>query len=784
MTDAFPIFIGITGKRQLADDPAQAAEAEQKVRTRLAAVFDRIETMLPDNPKVLLTGAALGADLLAAEEALGLSGGTPRRNWLVLAVLPFETALFKQDFKSDEWTKFERVVADARTRTWILPPLTTADGTPANASDLERRKDATEDQKELRRRHYEQVGIWIADNANILLAVMPDREKAEKVGGTARIVACRRGGRPDAVAAEVIAASQVLMPRTELQRPAKGYVWLIDPDAQPLSKEVPVTVLPPIPGGAPQAQAYAEPGAHANVDQRTHLRESEALLDIAQLYVKDGRGRSPFQLQPQKNLQEWPSGSDPAQVVSAISGELRVPTNRAAARSRHAFYELVGLFLGALLAFEMFTEFLPDSPWVLLIYLLLLATIIGLYLCAVWGHWQPVAEDRRAIREVIRVQVAWWRAGLRHRVDQLHLQGADFDLARVRDAARNIIVWALLQCLGKEPAINWKTVFAPEQWPPFDKHMPGNTFPNDWIGNQYYYFRQREEQRETKGQLIDALSWSLFAAAGLLAVLLLVLLFLLRFARDSINYATFLHQLSTFSIWSLGGAVLICLAGACGAWWITGRLRHEESGRRLSIVFALVTALWIFVAIQLVAAATVHPAALWMHVVFFVLTLGYGAYWLFKVLPDANATHLGAAVLGIGAAILFAFVLQAGAAAVAHRLYDLRGLDDPHDPHGLAHVAEHMTIVFVVFLPALAGAMRFLADKLAVEAEALSYREARDWFEHATDLLLALKPGNGNAAADERARDIILRIGRLALSENEAWLKSRRERPLSPVIGG
>lgn len=110
MTDAFPLFIGITGKRQLAKNPAQAGDAEQKVRERLAAVFDHIEAMLSDNPKVLLTGAAAGADLLAAEEALGSSGGTPRRNWLVLAVLPFETTLFKQDFKPDEWAKFERVV--------------------------------------------------------------------------------------------------------------------------------------------------------------------------------------------------------------------------------------------------------------------------------------------------------------------------------------------------------------------------------------------------------------------------------------------------------------------------------------------------------------------------------------------------------------------------------------------------------------------------------------------------------------------------------------------------
>jgi hypothetical protein len=30
---------------------------------------------------------------------------------------------------------------------------------------------------------------------------------------------------------------------------------------------------------------------------------------------------------------------------------------------------------------------------------------------------------------------------------------------------------------------------------------------------------------------------------------------------------------------------------------------------------------------------------------------------------------------------------------------------------------------------------------------------------------------------------MVYELGRLALAENEAWLKSRRERPLTPVVG-
>lgn len=97
-------------------------------------------------------------------------------------------------------------------------------------------------------------------------------------------------------------------------------------------------------------------------------------------------------------------------------------------------------------------------------------------------------------------------------------------------------------------------------------------------------------------------------------------------------------------------------------------------------------------------------------------------------------------------------------------------------------IAQYMTIVPVVFLPTLDGAMRFLSEKLAIEAEALSYRDAHVWFEHAKDLLCEQRPGRGDHKADQRAKDVIRRLANLAISENEAWLKLRRERPLSPII--
>jgi hypothetical protein len=76
-------------------------------------------------------------------------------------------------------------------------------------------------------------------------------------------------------------------------------------------------------------------------------------------------------------------------------------------------------------------------------------------------------------------------------------------------------------------------------------------------------------------------------------------------------------------------------------------------------------------------------------------------------------------------------------------------------PQEVAMIAQYMTIVLVVFLPTLGGAMRFLSEKLAIEAEALSYRDAHVWFEHSKDLLCEQRPGRGDHKADQRAKDVI-----------------------------
>ena len=51
------------------------------------------------------------------------------------------------------------------------------------------------------------------------------------------------------------------------------------------------------------------------------------------------------------------------------------------------------------------------------------------------------------------------------------------------------------------------------------------------------------------------------------------------------------------------------------------------------------------------------------------------------------------------------------------------------------------------------------------------------------ELAAGADPQTGAPADQARARELVHELGCLALEENEAWLKSRRERPLTPVVG-
>ena len=759
----YPILIGISGKRifdktSVKGDCAIAEALADRFRT----LFEALEQDLPETPKVVLTGAAFGTDLIAAETALQIGS-----NWAVAAILPFDRVLFEEDFNPSLDKKLEqpwrdRYAAHARTFERVLgssekpnprvlvrelPKLSVESGGVATVEHLSRqtaRYDAI-----LRRNHYEQVGQFIAEISTVVIAVMSSNEQpeiSEANGSTARIVAYRRVGCPDAVGTAVARRSAVLRrewPQAKLL-PA-GYVWLMDPQKADRAGRYPVKVLPPIIdcsaddvyAGHPGEDLAQEKGAYVGpwrkvtaklrvmmVRQcandpwnRAELRRLRASLAVAtgfERYHREARQAigsaavaMPVDLSPV------------AQVPNALNLARQEISSRQRKVNSHVkrdFYWLAILFVLAVTSFEIFANFFHDSAWWLGFYLLALA---GIGVRALRGRWvlrEAVAEDYRAVAEMLRVQSAWLSAGLINRVDREHLQGVDQDLAPIRDCAKTIIAWILLRHGWKDgaPVRDWAHVRGTSAQPRDLRGMKDP--PYDWIGSQLWYFTSNGENRERRVHIVDAASWCLFVASGMLAAVLW-------------TWLAFPKVMTMF--------------------------KHAAHIRLPSWLSTF--------------AVDIEPL-LWLLLA--VLPLG------FRVVKHGIHRGLGAILLtgssGTLAAVGVALTLVSAAPLIA----------EAARMHDADLAVAYAVSAGLVILSAGAGALRYLMERLNVEAEALEYRDARGRFERGESRLSrGSDPETGVPADEDAAKRVVYELGCLALAENEAWLKSRRERPLTPVVG-
>ncbi|MSP03165.1 MAG: hypothetical protein EXR07_19275 [Acetobacteraceae bacterium] len=261
MIETLPILVGITGKRCFSDDATENQRLTDEVGQRLRMTFKSLSAKFPSTPKILLTGGACGADLIAAYQALDCSD-----DWSVMVILPYDADLFEKDFlleNSNEMpgasalsaaldtpiAKFRKLLAKVttcpRVHMRVMPPLRNRSGGATSRSQLDV-SDPSHD-ADLRRNHYEQVGQFIAETAMLLIAVMNLYERPNLTvanGSTARVVACRRAGRPDKLGTEVALRSEILRNSwSDLARPPAGFVWLVEPNGPRPWHAFPVGVL-------------------------------------------------------------------------------------------------------------------------------------------------------------------------------------------------------------------------------------------------------------------------------------------------------------------------------------------------------------------------------------------------------------------------------------------------------------------------------------------------------------------------------------------------------------
>ena len=141
--------------------------------------------------------------------------------------------------------------------------------------------------------------------------------------------------------------------------------------------------------------------------------------------------------------------------------------------------------------------------------------------------------------------------------------------------------------------------------------------------------------------------------------------------------------------------------------------------------------------------------------------------------------RLSLKIFNLFIAILAGLVFSVG-------LYDLAILishsnwSSASDPHDFTH---QLALIILIGVAALAGAIRFYAEKMSLEHELFSYRDALVTFRRAQDELQEVE-GDTSSAGQTRRNAILIAIGKEALEENEAWIRAHRLRPLEPVVGG
>jgi len=694
-----PIVIGVIGKRHLNG-------REEWVRSAMQRLFERLDADFVFSPKILLSGLAEGTDTIAAEEAL------KRGNWEVIAVLPLPLDLYREDFSEAGAARREAILGNPRVKTLTLPTLLDArdTGRALDLAELHRHSEASNPK---RTDHYEQVGLFIADRAALLIAVMPGDEAPGRVGGTARIVHYRLNGQFDDVSKDILARSQELRAPNLLDDPHSGSVWLIDLAAAAADRAVPTRVLFP-------AQGTGGPfGVDKPVDASLKLvdrldRFNRRILDI-----------------PEKRWQRdvvERAGADSGDATAMLKflrlamSSIQVQANR---DRKWAIVLLAATFSVAAAAVELREGFYGLSKYWWGLYL-----ACGLFTVAIYGLagkklWQRITEDYRAVAEALRVQIAWWESGLSgpdHRIERSFLTGTAGALALVRAAARHCIATALLM----------------RRWP---AQVPGAD--TDWIDGQIRYFETRILDRRKLLLTVEIVTWILFL--GALGSAIYVTAFA---AFQPVREAIAAAWRSWWTYAQPGALFLATLVSLAILSWGAFRLQTGGNLRETDPRRPTLERRWLALSIFMGIA---FSASLYDLVQFLI-------------------------VRGVPVDIMSDSESKVRAKEMCDELGAKLGEPSILLPQALA-------AAFAVVPAAIAGAVRYVVEKLSYEAELPTYEQALRTFRRARAELAAIAAAPVERETKGASREaLLLALGREALEENEAWIRAHRERAIEPVV--
>jgi hypothetical protein len=468
------LTVGVTGHRDLL--ASEVPEIEQRVDAFLRGLRQRF----PDLQLQLLTPLAEGGDQLAARVALQLGVA-------VVAVLPFYRSEYEKDFATAmELERFHSLLHQA-TRVIELP-LQHGEWDDGVFSQVERD------------RQYAQVGVFISNHCQILLALW-DGHPPAAVGGTADVVnyhltTVMQGFEDQQSSAQLLADNE-----NDL-----AYHIVCSRDR---------------PGGQPAAGQ--QPLQCAWITSETKRGSGEVMpvsyaimLDSLQQFERDRRRYVGDHQRPGTMLDEGLPGRPPSASVRYVEYLFDVADHLAVHYQAQVNRNLFGIYgLAALmgLVFILYSEY-SEPHWLIWLFLGLFASGVALHITANRRQWHRKYLDYRALAEALRVQFYWHLSGVVESRSvafayENFLQKQDVELGWIRHVMRAA---SLHRSRGREPDPAWV--------PWVIEHWVGE--PDRGEGQLHYYTRKAEHNSRSFHRtewLGSVCLWSGIGVAVVLGVL-------------------------------------------------------------------------------------------------------------------------------------------------------------------------------------------------------------------------------------------------------------------------
>jgi hypothetical protein len=505
-----PFVVGVSGHRDLHPDTLEG------LRREVIRFLEALKSRLPDTELRVMAGMAAGADLLVVRTALDLGLG-------VDAVLPMPLAQYAADFDPEALASLNTLLAHPQVRCRELPLAEPADPGAADGT--------------VRDLHYSKLSHSLIRGSSLLLTLW-DGEPTPLPAGTADTVLRYLGVRTDRNRGDLhLQFTDAAADEEDL--PARFAYWI--PTVRARSNAAPDARSPCYLAGLGDNALLRLPAMPRRLE--IHLRSLNIYNREYQHYL--ARWRSPPA--PDSLLDALPAALALAPREVPVLACIDAQYGKADALAMYfqkrsdqlfAFLNLVAFVMG--LAYLTYEKFMSTRV-LLLLYLLILVSSVGLYYVLHERHWFAKHLMCRALAETLRVKFYLRLAHGDHLVDAEEMLS--------------------LSSVNRFHGFGWiGHVLTAVEAPARDDAWAGQASAADgvdlaWIENQCRYFRKKVAQLRRNSERSKWLKRILFG------ILLAVILVLLLLGESAANHRLFgggvpLERVLTFVI----GVVAVLLA--------------------------------------------------------------------------------------------------------------------------------------------------------------------------------------------------------------------------------